>query len=238
MPATRRRRLGDTPTHGTWKAGVVAIGLLALGSGVSEAAQTPGQPTAPPVSYAGRTLDEALAELRSRGLKIIYTSNVVRPVMRVVAEPTAATPRLLLDELLAAHGLEALDGPNDTIVVVPRVAAPEPPTAAAAGSTILGTVRSRRDATPIAGVSLRLLEADGATTSAADGSFLIAEVEAGTYTLGVGVVGDAVQDVDHRRLIDDQNMNTPTKSRPTPPLPPCGSPCCWTRHRSPRIPWW
>jgi hypothetical protein len=195
MPATRRRRLGDTPTHGTWKARVVAIGLLALGSGVSEAAQRPGQPAAPPVSYAGRTLDAALAELRSRGLKIIYTSNVVRPGMRVVAEPTAATPRLLLDELLAAHGLEALDGPNDTIVVVPRVAAPVPPTAAAAGSTILGTVRSRRDATPIAGVSLRLLEADGATTSAADGSFLIAEVEAGTYTLEVRRRGFVVEEL-------------------------------------------
>ena len=41
----------------------------------------------------GRRLDEALADLQRRGLKIIYSSEVVRPDMRVETEPREASLR-------------------------------------------------------------------------------------------------------------------------------------------------
>ncbi|HEX6900205.1 MAG TPA: TonB-dependent receptor [Thermoanaerobaculia bacterium] len=78
----------------------------------------------PEPRYAGRTLESALLDLRARGLKIIFTSNVVRPDMQVQAEPSAAGPRQVLEQLLAPHGLTAREGPNGVLVVVPRPAPP------------------------------------------------------------------------------------------------------------------
>ena len=74
--------------------------------------------------YAGRSLEEALLDLRARGLRLVFTSNVVRPEMRVEAEPAAAEPRRVLDEILAPHGLAAREAPNGIVVVVRRPAAP------------------------------------------------------------------------------------------------------------------
>jgi hypothetical protein len=147
-------------------------------------------------TLADRPLVEALRELRAAGLNIIYTTNVVRPQMRVAGRLGAAAPRAALDDLLAPHGLEALDGPNQTIVIVPRMAAPAMAGASAASSAVIGTVRSRRDATPVAGVSLRLAELARATTSAGDGSFTIADVAAGSHTLEVRRRGFVVERLD------------------------------------------
>lgn len=96
--------------------------LLLLGclgqSSLLDAAQTP-QSNPPEARYAGRPLEEALLDLRARGLRIVFTSNVVRPDMRVEREPAAAGLRQVLDELLAPHGLTSRDGPNGIVVVVP-----------------------------------------------------------------------------------------------------------------------
>ncbi|MGH9381126.1 MAG: TonB-dependent receptor plug domain-containing protein [Thermoanaerobaculia bacterium] len=69
--------------------------------------------------YAGRPLAEALLDLRRQGLKIVFTSELVRPGTAVTEEPTATEPRRVLDQLLAPHGLLARDGPNGVVVVVP-----------------------------------------------------------------------------------------------------------------------
>lgn len=81
-----------------------------------------GQARAEP-RYAGRSLEEALLALRAQGLRLVFTSQVVRPEMRVEREPSAGAPRQILAELLPPHGLMARDGPNGVVVVVPRPAA-------------------------------------------------------------------------------------------------------------------
>lgn len=80
-------------------------------------------------AWRGLSLEQALQELQARGLKIVYTSRLVLPAMRVEAEPTAREPRSILDEILAPHGLRAEDGAGGTIAVVPAgpSKAPEPP---------------------------------------------------------------------------------------------------------------
>lgn len=72
----------------------------------------------PNTAAAGRRLDEALAELQRRGLKVIFSSEVVRPSMRVVSEPQLPSPRRVLDALLEPHGLIAQTGPGGTVLVV------------------------------------------------------------------------------------------------------------------------
>jgi len=76
--------------------------------------------------YAGRPLAEALEYLRSHGLKLIYSSDLVRSGMIVADEPDAGPPRLLLDRLLAPFGLRSQDGPGDTVLIV-RSAPPRRP---------------------------------------------------------------------------------------------------------------
>ena len=53
-----------------------------------------------------RRLADALDDLQKRGLKIIYSSEVVRPDMRVPAEPRATSMRRILDELLSPARLD------------------------------------------------------------------------------------------------------------------------------------
>ena len=92
---------------------LAAIVVAALLLPASVHGQEPG-----PVRSEGRRLDEALADLQRRGLKIIYTSEVVRPHMRVFDEPRVMSLRRMLDELLADHGLIARDGPGGHLLVV------------------------------------------------------------------------------------------------------------------------
>lgn len=66
----------------------------------------------------GRPLEEALRLLQHAGLPIVFSSEVVRPSMRVVDEPRATRPRQQLDELLAPHDLKAEAGPGRLILIV------------------------------------------------------------------------------------------------------------------------
>ena len=61
--------------------------------------------------YGGRRLSDALKALQTRGLRIVFSSEIVTADMVVAAEPRAQTARKVLDELLAPHGLTAREGP-------------------------------------------------------------------------------------------------------------------------------
>jgi len=66
----------------------------------------------------GRRLDDALRILQRSGLQIVFSSEIVTPEMRVVAEPRATTHRQQLDELLEPHDLRAERGPSAVIQIV------------------------------------------------------------------------------------------------------------------------
>jgi len=74
--------------------------------------------TAQTASLRGRSLAEALHVLEGRGLRLIYSTDVVRPEMIVGIEPRSTEPRLMLDELLREHHLHATNGPRGSIVIV------------------------------------------------------------------------------------------------------------------------
>lgn len=95
---------------------------------------------AQPARSESRRLDEALVDLQQRGLKIIFSSQVVRPDMRVRTEPRITSLRRRLDEVLAPHGLIARDGPGGTVLVVknPRARLDQRPTPAARPASATG----------------------------------------------------------------------------------------------------
>ena len=67
---------------------------------------------------AGRPLAEALRLLEARGLTVIFSSELVRPEMRVTDEPKASRPEEALAEILRPHGLTFRPGPGGKLLVV------------------------------------------------------------------------------------------------------------------------
>ena len=98
-----------------WQRGVAR--MLALAASL---------PVAPAISatLAGMPLSSAVADLERRGLAVLYSSDLVRPWMKVAAEPAASDPAGVLVEILRPHGLTARPGPGGLLLVVrqPRVA--------------------------------------------------------------------------------------------------------------------
>ena len=99
---------------------ILLVGWLAVGVGLLPGIEVLAASTAEP-GFAGKPPTEALRVLQSEGLRIVFTSQVVRPEMRVDIEPIATEPRAILGELLAPHGLRAREGPGGALVVVPWV---------------------------------------------------------------------------------------------------------------------
>jgi outer membrane receptor protein involved in Fe transport len=76
-----------------------------------------------PDRFRGRSLASALSTLQQRGLKIIFSTELVRPDMIVSDEPRARRPPEILEELLAPHGLRSTPGPTGALLVVKAPAA-------------------------------------------------------------------------------------------------------------------
>ncbi len=79
-----------------------------------------GQPAGPNRPETRRLID-VLQDLQAQGLKLLFSSEIVRADMRVLAaRPVAGgvSLRRVLDEVLAPHGLIARDGPGGTVLVV------------------------------------------------------------------------------------------------------------------------
>lgn len=102
---------------------VLGAASAALRAQETDAASAAESVAAPP-TYHGMPLAEALADLQRRGLGVIFSSDLVKPHMRVRSEPTATSLPRVLDEMLAPHGLESEVGPRGSVLVVLRD--PEP----------------------------------------------------------------------------------------------------------------
>ena len=80
--------------------------------------------------YRGASLEDVLEDLRDGGLELLYSSDLIKPWMRVEREPLAIEPRTLLAEIVAPYGITVADGPGETLMLVretsraPRQASP------------------------------------------------------------------------------------------------------------------
>ncbi len=74
--------------------------------------------------YRGDRLIDALGDLQAKGMRVLYSSDLVDPEMMVEREPTASSLHRILDQLLGPHGLGTQIGPRGSLLVVRR---PPPP---------------------------------------------------------------------------------------------------------------
>ncbi len=74
--------------------------------------------TAEAAEYRGLPIENVLETLRDGGLPILYSSDLVKPWMRVEREPRAIEPRAMLAEILAPHGIAIAEGPEGTLMLV------------------------------------------------------------------------------------------------------------------------
>ncbi|MGH9367856.1 MAG: TonB-dependent receptor [Thermoanaerobaculia bacterium] len=159
---------------------LIAAGLLygaRPGQGAQEPAGPAGnRPTEAKGLTAGMPLTEALLTLQARGLKLVFSSLLVRPEMKVRSVPRSGDLRSILDELLAPHGLAVEEGQGGSLVVVAGGAPP-------ASSTLRGSVASRHALAPLPGVSVKVLERGAEVVTDAQGRFEIQGLPPGAYTL-------------------------------------------------------
>ncbi len=134
---------------------------------------------------AGLPLAEALFELQAQGLTLVFTSQVVPPGLKVVADPRSTSPRAILDELLAPHGLRALEQAGGVLVVVPvaHLEPVEPATEAIQGS-IVAELKASGDLAPVRGASATVFAPGPIEVECAiDGHCVVAGLAPGTYAL-------------------------------------------------------
>lgn len=135
----------------------------------------------PPV-YSGQPLTDALLALQARGLAIVFTSQVVLPGMKVLADPRAATTRAILEEVLQPHGLRAREEAGGVLVVVPI--ALEPPPDSARHGAIVVELASRGELGPVRGATLAVGAPEPRVVACSIvGRCLVADLAPGSYTL-------------------------------------------------------
>ena len=88
--------------------------------------------------YAGRPVADVLQELQTPEQRIIFSTDLVKPAMRVQAEPKSTDPKEIARAILEPHGLTVRPGPRGTLLVVALPRKPPPvsrrPPAAPAGA--------------------------------------------------------------------------------------------------------
>ena len=128
------------------------------------------------------TVEQALHELEAEGLELFYSSDLIRPWMRVGEPRTATDPRLALTAILEPHDLTTRPGPGDSLLIV-RVATivGEPPQT----GSLFGIVSERSRQRPIAGATVTLEGSGRSTMTDSNGRFLFTDLAASAYAVTV-----------------------------------------------------
>jgi hypothetical protein len=91
---------------------LVAVLLLAAAVTTAAVAPAAGQ------RYKDRRVVDVLREFQRQGVRIVFSTALVRPEMRVTTEPTDDDRQKVITAILAPHGLMPRVGPRGILLVV------------------------------------------------------------------------------------------------------------------------
>ena len=163
----------------------MAMAVLALlpftlvPSGAARSATDAGGAAAAAPRLRGLTLEQALRSLRQQGLQFVYSSELVRPEMRVRREPALRDPRAILEELVSAHGLRVEEGPRGLLLLVRDAQRAEQ-------GRIVGLLSRLPQGAPAAGLPLRIDVLDRQTLTDERGRFEFRNLPIGEYLIELG----------------------------------------------------
>ncbi|MGB7738672.1 MAG: TonB-dependent receptor [Steroidobacteraceae bacterium] len=113
-----------------WTSPILLLAALVAGAAVAAADE-----------FRGLPLERALARLETRGLSILYSSDLVTAGLIVTVEPSASDPRKILAEIARPLGLAVVPGPGGAAMLV-RASGSQ----ATAGGATAATLRPLRPA--------------------------------------------------------------------------------------------
>lgn len=184
-PRPRCNAAGNTPgpcagagcrwiSRGALLASILLVALCAPGWAVAQA-------------LSGRTVVDALEQLRGADLQFIYSSDLLTGSERVRAEPRAADPLGKAREILAGYqlGLRPLRPGLYAIVRLP-----------AKPFVVRGRVFDRASGQSIRSARIELLPSGAVKWSGGQGEFAIEVPRAGAYTLRVSAQNYSAADID------------------------------------------
>ena len=132
-------------------------------------------------AFTGLTIEETIALLESGGETILYSTDLVKPWMRVRAEPDQAdNAERVLDEVLAPYDLRARPGPEGTIIIVRGSQSPSLQTGG-----ILGIVKESRTGQRVSGAEVTLDGKPDFATTSNSGHFSFSDLPPGSYVVKI-----------------------------------------------------
>jgi outer membrane receptor protein involved in Fe transport len=129
--------------------------------------------------FRNLTIEQALEKFRANGVTIFYSSDLIKPWMRVRGDPSGDDPQQILLEILDPYGVSVTEDPTGNLLLV-RKTDPEP-----AWGTVTGIVVRKPDGSPLSGASVSLDASVGQFETANDGTFYFSSVPIGRHSIAV-----------------------------------------------------
>lgn len=130
---------------------------------------------------AGRAVTEALAAASEEGMRIVYSSALVSPALRIEHEPAGTDTTTRLREALAEHGLALQEASTGVWSVVRSDRA-----------AISGYLTDSETGQALVGARVEVSDSDANTRTRSDGWFFLWDLAPGTYQLSA-VADDTYQ---------------------------------------------
>lgn len=170
--------------HRLWRAVLVWVITCASAAAQTETA----------ASFKGRLVSEVLNEFRRQGLNLVFSDALVPPSIRVTQEPRETTPRGIVTEILAPHGLALREAGRGLLLVVRShenavIQEQSTPSAPLEEGWIEGIVLDQATQRPVPSAVVLVDATGGYVVAGADGRFKIERVSPGVQTLRVEATG-------------------------------------------------
>ena len=134
---------------------------------------------APAGEFQNLTIEQALEKISANGVPVLYSSDLIKPWMRVRGDPTDKDPRQVLVEILEPYDLTIAERPTGQLIVVRRSDSGQP------AGAVSGIVVKTSNGSPLEGASIRLDDGDEKSVTSDDGKFYFSSLSIGQHSIEV-----------------------------------------------------